>query len=511
MAQRNRFLAAAALFAVLAAGGGYWAGTQRDAQAPAQVPSAQVGAPPPAPTSERKVLYWYDPMVPQQKFDKPGKSPFMDMQLVPKHADEASAAGGTVSIDPRVSQNLGVRTATVESGAIERRVTAVGTVVADQHRIVTVQSRASGWVERLHVRAANDPVQRGQLLAEIYSPEILAAQEEYLLLLSEAAPDPGEQALRAAAHDRLRFLGVSAEQIDELERTRKANPRVALSAPSAGIVSELGVREGGQVGPGMNVFTLVDLSSVWMHAQVPEAQVAWIAPGGRTEVRLKALPGQVFEGHVDFIYPEVDADTRSVRVRSVLRNRGLKLRPGMVAEVTLFGGASRQVLQVPSEAVIYTGTHSVVIVADGEGKHRALEVKTGAEAQGRTEILAGLEAGQEVVVSGQFLIDSEASLTSALTRLEGSATTQVKQPGHAEHAAGAVHQAEGKVERIDAESGEVTLAHGPVATLNWPPMTMGFTVEDKTTLSKLKPGQRVRFEFKEGPAGYVIVRMEPKS
>jgi Cu(I)/Ag(I) efflux system membrane fusion protein len=414
----------AALLVALAAAGGYWLGTTGNRGAtPSDHETASAGSvaePAAHAQPERKVLYWYDPMYPQQKFDKPGKSPFMDMELVPKYAEEAGEAAGTVSIDPRVTQNLGVRTAAVERGSFERRVAAVGTVEADQHRIVTVQSRTAGWVEKLRVRAANDPVQRGQALAEIYSPDILAAQEEYLLLLGAHSDDAAEDALRAAARDRLRFLGVSAGQIEALEHTRKADPRVVLFAPSGGIVSELGVREGSQVSPGMNLFTLVDLSSIWVHAQVPEAQVGWITPGRPTEARLKALPDQVFEGRVDYIYPEVDAATRTVRVRSVLRNHGLTLRPGMVADVTLFGGAKREVLTVPSEAVIYTGARSVVIVADGEGKFRAVEVRTGMEASGRTEVLRGLEPGQSVVVSGQFLIDSEASLSSALTRLEGS-------------------------------------------------------------------------------------------
>jgi Cu(I)/Ag(I) efflux system membrane fusion protein len=521
MINRTLALAAAAAIVALAAAGGYWLGTRDNRVAApgnagtASSPSASAPAPtvPTEAKTERKVLYWYDPMYPQQKFDRPGKSPFMDMQLVPRYADENGEAAGTVTIDPRVTQNLGVRTAAVERGSFERRVAAVGTVDADQHRIVAVQSRAAGWVEKLRVRAANDPVQRGQVLAEIYSPDILAAQEEYLLLLSSEGDVAMEDALRGAARDRLRYLGVSADRIDALERTRKADPRVPLFAPIGGIVSELGVREGSQVSPGMNLFTLVDLSSVWVHAQVPETQVAWIAPGRPIEARLKALPDRVFEGRVDYIYPEVDTATRTVRVRSVLRNRGLLLRPGMVAEVSVFGGAKRAVLTVPSEAVIYTGARTVVIAADGEGKFRALEVKTGMEANGRTEVLAGLEAGQNVVVSGQFLIDSEASLSSALTRLEGSAGAAQEQDDHGGHdaaPAAGVHRADGKIEHIDA-SGKVTLSHGPVPSLKWPPMTMDFAVQDKGTLAGFKAGQNVRFDFKQAPdGGYVIVRMEAR-
>lgn len=411
----------AALLALGAAGAtGYWFALER--MHPPQPAAAPAASASPGPPAERNVLYWYDPMYPQQRFDRPGKSPFMDMELVPKYADE-QAGGGTVAIDPRVTQNLGVRTATVENGTFWRRVDAVGTVEADEHRILTVQARAAGWVETLKVRAVNDPVTRGQLLAEIYSPDILAAEEEYLLLLGYDDGN-GIDALRAAARQRLVLLGVSTHDIQTLERDRTTNPRIGLFAPGGGIVRELGVREGGQVSPGTSLFTLLDLSSVWIHTQVPEDQIAWIAPGRPIEARLRALPDTVFEGRVDYIYPEVDAATRTVRVRSVLPNRGLTLRPGMVADVAVFGGPKREVLLVPSEAVIYTGTRSIVIVAEGPGKFRATEVRPGMEARGKTEILAGLSAGDQVVVSGQFLIDSEASLASALGRLEGGEAAQ---------------------------------------------------------------------------------------
>ena len=275
-----------------------------------------------------------------------------------------------------------------------------------------------------------------------------------------------------------------------------------MFAPGNGIVSALGVREGGQVSPGMSVFTLLDLSSVWIHTQVPEHQVAWIAPGRPIEARLKALPDRVFEGRVDYISPEVDEATRTVRVRSVLANKGLELKPGMVAEVTVFGGAKRKVLLVPSEAVIYTGTRSVVVVAQGPGKYRAVDVKPGMEANGKTEILAGLTAREEVVVSGQFLIDSEANLSSALTRLEGAS-------GEAgTGAAPQVHHSQGMIKRVDASAGELTIEHGPFETLGMPAMTMGYPVKDKAMLSGLAPGVRVEFGIVQDEDGaYRIVEL----
>lgn len=492
---------------VLGAAGGYWfasrpathqmpaAGT-KPASSPA---SASTSSETSEPQVERKILYWHDPMVPQQRFDKPGKSPFMDMELVPVYAD--SADGSSISISARTLQNLGVRTATAERGRFWRRVDTVGTIQPDEHRIEAVQSRTAGWVEKLHVRAAGDAVARGQLLAELYSPELLAAQEEYLLLMR----DPADAALAQSARDRLSFLGLGAAQINALERGRRADQRVRITAPIGGVVADLGVRQGAQVAPGMSLFSLVDLSSVWLIAEVPEDQVGWIDTGKPVEARAKALPGEVFEGRVEYIYPELSPVTRTVRVRARLANPKLKLRPGMVADVTLFGGARRDVLMVPSEALIHTGRRSVVIVAEPGGRFRAAEVVTGMEDGERTEVLRGLEQGAQVVVSGQFLIDSEASLKTALTRLDAAAAADPA----AQAAAVASHVGKGRVTAIDAKSARLTIEHGPIATLNWPGMTMGFAVKDAALLAGIQPGQQVEFEFAEAGDDYVISRIVP--
>ena len=412
---RTGWALAALIAIVLAAGIGYWAGLDRQ-----EKPAASSATHPTAAKAPGKVLYWYDPMKPDVKFDKPGKSPFMDMQLVPKYADEGGEVPGPgISIDSRVTQNLGVRTAVVETSALSRGVNATGTVQADEHRIENVQARATGWLELLHVRAVNDPVRRGQLLAEIYAPDLLAAQEEYLLLAKRASADEQDRTLAEAARQRLLFLGISDSQLAALDRDQRVDPRVKVYAPINGVVAELGVRQGAQVAPGTTLFSLLDLSTVWLVAEVPEQEVGWVRMGRPVEARLQAFPGEVFKGEVDFIYPQMNPETRTVRVRANLRNPGLKLRPGMVAGITISGGATRDVLTVPSEAVIYTGKRTVVIVADGKGKFRAEDVRTGMDSAGRTEVAGGLKPGEEVVTSGQFLIDSEASLNSALSRLEG--------------------------------------------------------------------------------------------
>jgi Cu(I)/Ag(I) efflux system membrane fusion protein len=412
MPYRNALLILIALIA--ATTGGYYSRKPVPPEKPVATAQAPVAP------KERKVLYWYDPMTPASHFDKPGKSPFMDMDLVPKYADEETGATGGVAVDSRTVQNLGVRTATVETGTLAKRIDTVGYVRPDEHRIEVVQPRAAGWVEKLHVRAVNDPVRRGQLLLELYAPDILAAQEEYLLTLKAAQRDPADRTLEQAAMRRLSLLGLSEEQIRTLATSGKTNRRVAVYATSDGVVSELGVREGMAVTPSTPMFSLLDLSSVWITAEVTETQASWVAPGAAVEIDVPALPGRVLKGQVEFIYPQLNGTTRTLQVRVRLPNPGLKLKPGMYARVSIRAAQGQQAVLVPTEAVISTGTRSVVIVAEGSGRFSPIDVKIGSEANGKTEILEGLAPGQTVVISGQFLIDSEASLRGTLARLQGA-------------------------------------------------------------------------------------------
>lgn len=362
-----------------------------------------------APSTERKALYWYDPMRPDQHFDQPGQSPFMDMQLVPKYPPDGHTgltSSSVVEIDPRMAQNLGMRTAEVKTGTFWQRVDAVGSVAVDERRIVVVEARAAGWVERLDVRAVGDAVQRGQIVAGVYSPELLAAQQELAL-----AEKLGDTTLIDAARTRLNLLGVG--------NPSESGPlrRVAITAPQSGVVTELMVREGAQVTPGMPLMKLADLSKVWIVVEVPESQAAWVAVGKSAEARLKGFPGKVLKGTVDYVYPMLDNETRTLRARLAYDNADGSLKPGMYAEVTVFGGAMQGVTLVPSEAVIRTGTRSVVLVAEAAGRYRPVDVVLGAEQGDEMVVTAGLEPGQQVLVSGQFLIDSEASLLGAYNRI----------------------------------------------------------------------------------------------
>ena len=439
--------------------------------------------------AERKVLYWYDPMAPQQKFDKPGKSPFMDMQLVPKYADEAADAG-TVSISPQMVQNLGVRTTEARSGALEQRFEAVGSVAYNERGVVQLQARAGGFVEKLHARAPLDPVARGAPLVEILYPEWAGAQEEFLLLKKSESPEL--QALAEAARRRLALLGMSEHEIAAVEREGKVRARVTLTAPISGVVAELGVREGMTVTSGSALFKIVDLSTVWVNAEVPETQAAWLRPGSPVQARVAAYPDTVFEGKVGAILPEVSSATRTVRSRIELANPGARLKPGMFVTLAFRRQQGADAVLVPSEAVIRTGTRDLVIVALGEGRFRATQVEVGMESGGDSEIRKGLAAGDRIVLSGQFLIDSEASLAGTLARLEGS------------------HKGAGKVVSVDAAKGRIDLDHEPIASLQWPAMSMNFAVADKRQLAMLKPGDRVEFELRAQPdkdGSYVIERI----
>ena len=462
----------------------------------------QVAAPAatPDPGGGKQVLYWYDPMYPQQRFDKPGKSPFMDMQLVPKYAGEAAADAGTVSISPRVVQNLGVRTTEAKTGALQSRFEAVGSVAYNERAVVQLQARASGFVERLHARAPLDPVAKGAPLVDILFPEWAGAQEEYLLLRKSSSPDL--QSLAAAARQRLTLLGMSEAEIAAVERDGRTKPRASIHSPIAGVIAELGVREGMTVSAGALLFKIVDLSTVWVNAEVPEAQASLVRPGSPVEARVTAYPQAVFEGKVGALLPEVNATTRTLRARIELSNPGARLKPGMFATLTFAGPQAKEAVLVPSEAVIRTGQRDVVVVALGEGKFRAADVEVGAEGGGQSEIRKGLKPGDRVVLSGQFLIDSEASLSATVSRLE---STPAQTPSS--------HRGQGTVTDVDPAKGRVALDHQPIASLQWPRMTMEFMVEDKAQVSKLKKGDLVEFELRAKPepdGSYVISRIGGK-
>jgi len=421
MSARHVTIAAAcvAVAAALAAGG-WWIGMSQGMKAAAGTDAGKGAEAAPAPG--KKVLYWHDPMVPGQRFDKPGKSPFMDMALVPVY-EETGAPGSGIAIDPRVQQNLGVRTAAVAEGDIAPKLEAVGNVAWNDRDVAVVQARANGFLEKLYVRAPMDAVRKGEALAELYVPDWVAAQEEFLS--TARMQGEGAAALRDAAAQRMRLAGMSEEQVRLVEAERKVRARLTLVAPISGVVSELPAREGMTVASGAPLFRINGLSTIWVNAEVPEAIASQVRPGNAVEARATALPGELFKGRVGAVLPEVNPATRTIKVRIELANPGARLVPGMFATVDFAPSARRKALVVPAEAVIQTGERTIVMVAEPEAggvrRFRAVELEAGAESRGMTEIRKGLAAGQEVVVSGQFLIDSESSLKASASRLDAPA------------------------------------------------------------------------------------------
>ena len=449
------------------------------------------------PTTGKKVLYWHDPMVPGQKFDKPGKSPFMDMQLVPMFADSGSASDeGAVSISPRVQQNLGVRVAEVKLGSLTSTVEAVGSVAYNERDVAVVQARSNGFLERLYVRAPLDPVRKGQPLAELYVPDWVAAQEEYLTAKRISARSTAKSliGLDEGARQRMRLVGMSDAQIAAMELSGKVQTRITITAPIGGIVGELNAREGMTVMAGAPLFRLNGLSTVWVNAELPESLAAQVRPGNLVEARTPALPGALFNGKVSAILPEVNAATRTIKARIELANPAGQLVPGMFATVSFAPAARKEVLLVPSEAVIQTGKRSVVVVAQGDGKFAPVDVDVGSDSNGQTEIRKGLQAGQKVVVSGQFLVDSEANLKASTARM-GEVSALAASPG-----ADVTHRGEGKVETVGKD--EVTISHGPIPSLQWGPMTMGFKLPATGVPKGIAVGDFVAFEIRQTKEGF---------
>ncbi|CAD0264303.1 copper/silver efflux system, membrane fusion protein [Pseudomonas veronii] len=467
--------------------GGYWFAQQRlntmpDALAE-QSPKTQ---------DERKVLYWYDPMVPQQKFDKPGKSPFMDMQLVPQYADGATT-GAAISIDPGLTQNLGLRLATVTRGVLASSLDVVGVLAFNERDVAVIQARTAGFVERVYARAPGDVLKVNAPLADILVPEWAAAQEEFLALKRN-----GDTDLLAAARQRLRLTGMPAALITQVERSGKIQPNLTLTSPIGGVLQELDVRTGMTVAAGETLARVNGLSSVWLAVAVPESETGSIVVGQTVEARLPAFPGTVLNGTVSAILPETNMDSRTVRVRVELPNPDGRLRPGLTAQVRLNHTTDQSTLWVPSEAVIRTGRRTLVMLAEDAGRYRPVEVQLGQENDGKTAVLKGLQEGQQVVSSGQFLLDSEASLKGIV-----ASTLEMPAPPTA---APALHESEGQVLQINSQ--DVTLAHGPFKTLGMPGMTMTFPLADPALMQGLKSGDKVRVSVSQTDDGLRVERLE---
>ena len=438
------------------------------------------------PATGKRVLYYHDPMVPANKFDKPAKSPFMDMMLVPVYAD-VEADGSKVTVSPRTQQNLGVRTALVAEGVLAPQLSAVGNIAFNERDQAVVQARATGFVERLHVRATLDRVAKGQPLAEFYVPDWVAAQEEFLSVRRMQGTELA--ALVDGARQRMRQAGMSDAQIALVERSGQTQARFTLAAPIGGVVTELLAREGMTVMAGATLFRINGLATVWANAEVPESQAALLRVGAKVQARSAAAPGAVFDGKLQAVLPDVNPTTRTLKARVELANANGTLVPGLFVQMQFMDMRNQKALLVPSEAIIQTGKRTVVMLAeqgDNSGRFRPVDVEIGIESGGQTEIKRGLQLGQRVVVSSQFLIDSEASLKGVEARLN------VEPPPTAANTA-ARHTGTARIEAIGRDT--MTLSHGPIASLKWPAMTMDFKLPKGGAPRGLEAGDRIDFEF----------------
>lgn len=356
--------------------------------------------------TDRKAMYWYDPMVPDQHFDKPGKSPFMDMQLVPKYADGETSSG--VRIDAMAQQNVGIRTSVVAIGRLQTQLRVPGTLTWDLRQESVVSARVDSIVSRLHVKAPYESVKRGQALATVLAPMWSSALAEAHAL--DQAQSAEARSLRGAAQQRLQILGLSGSG-------GSSDGSIVLRSPSDGIVSEVLVREGQLATAGMPLFRVNGIATLWLEAAIPQASTAGITRGTPVSATVSALPGRTFDGEVEALLPQIDPNSRTQRARIVLHNTDGVLVPGMFAELTLRSDPRARVPLIPTEALVATGSDSRVIVVAADGSFEPVRVQIGRSAGGRTEILSGLKGGERIVTSGQFLIDSEASLSGALDRL----------------------------------------------------------------------------------------------
>ena len=488
----KRLAVLAVLALVGALGLGYWLGAQNADRHEPATPAAGASAP----KAERKVLYYRNPMGLPDTSPVPKKDP-MGMDYIPVYEGEEPARAGSVRLSPEKGPMLGVRTEAAGERDLRRSVQAVGTIQANERLLARVTPRFEGYIEKLHVNTTGQAVKRGEPLMEVYSPELVAAQEEYLIALrgAEAGTAPVMERMAEAAVRRLRNWGIAQSELEALRKEGKARQFLTLRSPVGGVVLAKPSVQGMRFMPGETLYEIADLSSVWVVAEVFERDLALVKIGQAAKVRIAAYPEREFAGKVVFVYPTLDANTRTARVRIELANPGDLLKPAMYGNVELSSAAAgAKALAIPDSAVLDSGSRQVVLVQRGEGQFEPRDVKLGRRAEGYVEVLDGVAAGEQVVVRANFLIDAESNLKAALEGFGGGATR--------------AHRGEGTVEEINTSSGTLRIDHAPIASLNWPAMTMDFKAKDGSLLKGLKPGQRIEFEFSEHGGEYVIERVK---
>jgi len=502
--------------------GSYWLGahttiTARDGASAASAPAV---------APQRKLLYYRNPMGLADTSPTPKKDP-MGMDYIAVYEGEDKDAGGgpaTSNKNPATTekiQKLGVRTEAASTRLLGKMVRAAGRIEPDERRMYAISPKFEGYVERLYVNVTGQPVSKGQPLFEVYSPELVSAQREYLIAMQgvqamkDAAPEAqgGMKQLAESSLARLRNWDLAPEQVAALVKSGEATRTITFRSPVSGLITEKKALQGMRFMPGEALYQVTDLSSVWVVADVFEQDIGLVKTGAKAKVTISAYPNQVFEGRITYVYPTMKAETRTVAVRIELANPGQLLKPAMFAQVELPVGGNAPVLTVPDSAVIDSGTRKIVLVQVQEGRFEPREVELGARGEDHVQVLKGVREGEQVVVAANFLIDAESNLKAAVGGLgghsgHGSAATGTAPAGStvAPSAPASIgHKAEGTVDGIDPKAGTVSLNHGPVATLKWPAMTMEFKAANTGLLDGLKPGQAVAFEFVERQPGEYVV------
>ncbi|PSU20981.1 efflux RND transporter periplasmic adaptor subunit [Photobacterium kishitanii] len=434
--------------------------------------------------TDKEPLYWVAPMDPNYQRDKPGKSP-MGMDLIPVYAEDSPTAtvAGTVTINAAVENNLGVKTAAVIKQKLSPQIDTIGYVAFDESHLWQTNIRVSGWVQKLYVNAVGEQVHKGDVLFTLYSPEIVKSQQELL-----NAYRTGRSGLMQGARDRLMALGVDKQQIEQIIKTGKATKTIEVKAIADGVIASLNVREGGYLSPAQVAISAGPLNEVWVNAEIFERQAHWITTNSKATMALDAIPGQQWQGSVDYVYPILDPKTRTLRMRLKFANHNGQLKPNMFANITLTPTTDKAVLTVPTQAVIRSGDMTRVVLAEDNGKYRSARIKIGREANNRVEVLAGLTTADRIVTSAQFLLDSESSKSADLSRINGVDSVDKNL---------IVTWAKGEITAINTDQGVLTINHQPVSAWSWPAMTMDFNVNKKLNINALTVGQPLKFKIQK--------------
>ena len=494
----------------IAAGGGYWIGSKKESS-----PSVASSAPETA-KKAKTLLYYRNPMGLPDTSPTPKKDQ-MGMDYIPVYEgeDESSSdptSANQIKISTEKIQKLGVKTEAAQMRVLDKIVRAAGRIEPDERRTYAISPKFEGYVERLHVNVTGQAIGKGQPLFEVYSPELVSAQREYAIAAEgvESLKNAGSEAqsgMKQPAESsllRLKNWDISEAQIKALAQSGEAKRTLTFRSPVAGIVTEKKALQGMRFMPGEALYQVTDLSAVWVVADVFEQDIGLVRLGATAKVRINAYPDKLFEGKISYVYPTLNAATRTVPVRVELANPGLLLKPSMFAQVELPVSAKGKVVTVPISAVIDSGTRQIVLIQKGEGRFEPRDVKLGSRSDAFIEILEGVQDGEPVVIAANFLIDAESNLKAAVSGFSGAEQKTVDTPKSVGH------RATGKIDGIDATAGTLSVEHGPVESLKWPAMTMEFKLANEALLKSVKPGASIDFEFVErGQGEWVITSLKP--